>query len=248
MLISKRWNRLLTFVPSFLFGNLPASFLLDVSGTAVSKHKGSLSRGQRKFRLRSSPKNCPVVPWVWGFPVPLCKVLGVYPWCMLSCGLGVHQHWIYLSGQWCSFNPFFIVCKFWYYDRWKPLTLHLPFFQYLAPILAQSFVIHGSCDMPKISRQFLWNAFPSSSNQEPCKQEIAWSNLWGLCSDCQNDQYWHQNGSHSQAVKTFKISSFLQSFYLQCNPKCGMLDYEKLHMAQRTGLSRKQPLPSCQES
>ncbi|ELK34513.1 FAST kinase domain-containing protein 5 [Myotis davidii] len=45
--------------------------------------------------------------------------------------------------------------------------------QYLAPILAQSFVIHDSYDMPKISRQFLWNAFLSSSNQAPYKQEIA---------------------------------------------------------------------------
>lgn len=157
-------------------------------------------------------------------------------------------HWTYLSGQWCHFNPFLIVCKFWYCDGWKPLILHLPFFQYLAPILAQSFVTHGSCDMPKISRQFLWNAFLSSSNQEPYKQEIAWSDLWGLCSDCQNDRYWHQNGSHSEAVKAFTISSILQSFCLQCNPECGKLECGQLHMAQETGLSRKQSLPPSQKS
>lgn len=159
----------------------------------------------------------------------------VYPWYMLSG----HSLTLNLSGQ-QSFNPVLIMCTFWYCDGWNPLILRLPFFQYLAPILAQSFVIHGSCDMLKISRQFLWHASPSISNQAPYKQEIAWSDLWGLCFDCQNDQYCRQNGSHSEAVQTFRISSVLQSFCLQCNPKCGILECGKPHTAQGTGPSRAQ--------
>ena len=62
VLISKRWNRLLISVLSFLFGNLLSSFLLDFSATAASNYKESLARGQRKFKLRSSPKNCSMVP------------------------------------------------------------------------------------------------------------------------------------------------------------------------------------------
>lgn len=62
VLISKRWDRLRTSVLTFLFGHLLSSFLLDFSATAVSNCNESLARGQRKFKLRSSPKNCSVVP------------------------------------------------------------------------------------------------------------------------------------------------------------------------------------------
>ncbi|XP_047398479.1 FAST kinase domain-containing protein 5, mitochondrial isoform X1 [Sciurus carolinensis] len=51
---------------------------------------------------------------------------------------------------------------------------------YLAPIRAESFVIHGSCDMPKISRHFLWNISPSGSNQAPYNKKLPGQ----TCEDC----------------------------------------------------------------
>lgn len=72
-------KKILTFVPSFVYGNLLSSFLLDVSKMAVSSNrKENFSRGQRKFSLRSSPENCPIVVlWVLGLFLCLyAKVAG----------------------------------------------------------------------------------------------------------------------------------------------------------------------------